>query len=167
MPPIDDKRMSESLEKMEDILRQMRTEREFAAENRELSEKQLIMYRETIDSSMRSFEKRLTVSENVITGARKTLWLFIVVMLPAVISGGALIINKPNNKEVVEMINDADPASKTDVVRGMNSVIDDTYDAFVRETEMTHDESRSYRNDAKIEAGKEITGYKSRSIKQE
>lgn len=159
MPPLEKSIMSETVDKLSAILHRMET-------TQETNEKQLRMYRETIDQNIEFQEERISRVEKQWSSLRNTVITVIGILFFAVMGGSVSISNKVSKEEMDTVLLGRDCASKTDVVQGINSAVDDLYNSFERETDMTHDEARSERTESKLKVYKEVTGYKSRGVKK-
>ena len=174
MPPKEELRMSESLAKIEGVLLQMQQEREFAEKEREFSKEQLRMYQDSIEKSIKfneermcDFDTRMKNSEAIIMVARKTLWIFIVAMIPTLITGGAMLDSKVSAEDVDKRIDRLDHATVTDVLDGDYRIIEDFYSTICDQTDMTKEEAINAEVETKNKVYGGVTNYKSRTIEKD
>lgn len=161
MPPLEENIMSEFLTEANSILQHMKTQSEKMEVLNEVNERQFKMYRETIDKTVDLLDDRMCANDKRWTGLRNIVVTIVVFVLGAMFTGGSVISSKVSQQE----LDDKDYANKSEVVRGDISVIESVHGVIEMELDIPHEEVRKYKEEAKIDAYKSVTGYKSRSTK--
>jgi len=153
--------MEEGLIKMEAILHRMETEREMSA-------KQLQMYRETLDDKIGHYDKRIESSDRKWTQLRNVVLSLVGGLFLSILGGGAIVDRKASKDYVQDALDNADITTKEEVLRGFGSVISDTYDSFETMDQMTHEEAEAAKGAANRNIVKEILpSYRTRTPQQD
>jgi len=163
----NDRQMSEFLKRGNELLAKIDAKHERDIITQEMHEAQLNMYKELFRRDREAISDSIALAERRWNGMRN----FVVAIVCVVLSGGWIagdaIHDRPTNDDIVDILSKRDCASKSDVARSIEVVVDDVIDIIEMETDLTHEDARKEKIDTKLRASKEITGYKSRSVKKQ
>lgn len=150
--------MSETLNKINTVFSKMEILYDTSRERQE-------MWERLIQEQRESDKERILLIEKRWGGLMKIVIVLAGIFLASFIRDTVAIGVRPTGEEIKQMIDKRDYATKSDVMRGVESIVDDTYNTFERETEMTHKEASLESEDIKLNANRKITNYNPRSIK--
>jgi len=117
------------------------------------------IWEKLIDSQTQNNRERLELIDRRWGNLMKVVVILISIFLMSFVRDTIAISNRPTKDDVQRILIENDYSSKSDVMRGTNSVIDDVYSTLERETKMTHEKSKLESENAKINANRQITGY--------
>lgn len=163
--------MSDFINKAQSILQKMELQSEKMDNTREFHEKQLSMYRETIDSQMQLYDKRMTDNDRRWEGLRGTVYTVIGVLFATVFLGGISLSKKATTNDVGNTIKEelkrGDYTSKGEVYNGMSLIIEDNYENLESAEAIDHNTARGAKKELLQSVEKTIRNESYRGIEKE